>query len=90
MPLHLEHDVNGTINSIRSSHDLSSLRIPQVSIDSSGFITTKPDGFIPLTDIIKTDNYKIYMEVPGLKMDDVTVYRQNVKTIIKGNKLKPY
>lgn len=30
------------------------------------------------------------MEVPGLKMDDVTIYRQNVKTIIKGNKLKPY
>jgi HSP20 family molecular chaperone IbpA len=30
------------------------------------------------------------MEVPGLKKDDIQIYRQNVKTIIKGNKLKPY
>ena len=61
-----------------------------MSIDSSGFITTKPDGFIPLTDIIKHDYYYIYMEVPGLKKEDIQIFRQNVKTIIKGNKIKPY
>ena len=30
------------------------------------------------------------MEVPGLKKEDIQIYRQNVKTIIKGNKIKPY
>ena len=30
------------------------------------------------------------MEVPGLKKEDINVYRQNVKTIVKGKKIKPY
>ena len=30
------------------------------------------------------------MEVPGLKKNDIQIYRQNVKTIVKGNKYKPY
>jgi len=45
----------------------------QVSIDTNtGFITTRPDSFLPPVDIIK-DNlfYTIIMEVPGLNQNDI-------------------
>ena len=48
-------------------------RMNQVSIDTNtGFITTRPDSFLPPVDIIK-DNlfYTIIMEVPGLNQNDI-------------------
>jgi HSP20 family molecular chaperone IbpA len=30
------------------------------------------------------------MEIPGLKKEDLTIYRQNITTIVKGCKNKPY
>ncbi|CAD8187620.1 unnamed protein product [Paramecium octaurelia] len=68
----------------------SNVRIPQVSIDSSGLIMTRPDSFLPNTDIIATDQYIIYMDVPGLTKNEILVYRQNVVTIIKGIRKRPY
>lgn len=46
----------------------SGLRQNQVTIDTStGFITTRPDSFLPAVDIIKDENsYQIIMEVPGI------------------------
>lgn len=63
------------------------LNIPQVSIDRSGFMTTRPDSFLPQVDVLKGDEfYRIYMEVPGLSIENIQIYRQNVMTIIKGVK----
>ena len=42
-----------------------SILILKVSIDTSGFITTKPDDFVPTVDIIKGEEYWIYLEIPG-------------------------
>ena len=49
----------------------------QVSIDTNtGFITTRPDSFLPPVDIIKDENnYNIIMEVPGLNENDIVLYR---------------
>ena len=47
------------------------LRIPQISIDSSGLVNTRPDGFTPSVDIISHGNnekYIIYMDIPGLSL----------------------
>jgi HSP20 family molecular chaperone IbpA len=30
------------------------------------------------------------LEVPGFKKEDITIYRQNALTIVKGIKNKPY
>lgn len=30
------------------------------------------------------------MDVPGLSKDDIIIYRQNVITVVKGTKKKPY
>jgi HSP20 family molecular chaperone IbpA len=54
-------------------------------------MTTRPDSFLPQVDIIKSDEmYKIYMEIPGMKLDEIEIYRQNVMTIIKGVKKSSY
>ncbi len=54
------------------------------------FFQSKPDSFIPATDIISQDKYIIYMDVPGISEEDIEIYRQNVITIIKGNRKCPY
>lgn len=64
------------------------LRLPQIAIDSSGFVMTRPDSFLPCCDIIKGEEYKIIMDLPGLNMEDIKVFRQNVFTIVKGNRKK--
>ncbi|CAD8086757.1 unnamed protein product [Paramecium sonneborni] len=66
------------------------LKIPQTNIDQSGLILARPDSFAPATDIIANDKYIIYMDVPGISEDDIEMYRQNVVTIVKGNRQKPY
>ena len=65
------------------------LRLPQLSIDSSGLVLTRPDSFQPHVDIIKGEStYQIYMDLPGMKKEDVTVSRMNVTTIVKGKRKK--
>jgi HSP20 family molecular chaperone IbpA len=38
-------------------------------------IKARPDSFLPAVDIIATDKYIIYMDVPGLTKDEILVYR---------------
>ncbi|EAR86836.1 50S ribosome-binding GTPase (macronuclear) [Tetrahymena thermophila SB210] len=68
----------------------SKFRIPQMQIDSSGIVMTRPDNFIPTVDIIANEQYQIWMDVPSLSKDDIIIYRQNVITIVKGTKRRPY
>jgi HSP20 family molecular chaperone IbpA len=35
----------------------------------------RPDNFLPSIDIISNDKYIIYMDVPGLKKDDILITR---------------
>lgn len=66
-------------------------RLPQVALDASGLMLTRPDSFVPPVDIIIENNrYTIYMDVPGLSAKDITLARQNVVTIIKGHRQMPY
>mmetsp|Transcript_17504 Transcript_17504/g.17444 ORF Transcript_17504/g.17444 Transcript_17504/m.17444 type:complete len:122 (+) Transcript_17504:1376-1741(+) len=58
-------------------------------IESSAFIITRPDSFIPLTEIVEDGDYKIFMDVPGLTNDDITIKRKFSTTIIHGNKKRP-
>jgi HSP20 family molecular chaperone IbpA len=48
-----------------------------VSIDNNtGFITTRPDSFLPPVDIIKVStHYIIVLEVAGLNINDITISR---------------
>ncbi len=36
---------------------------------------TRPDSFLPATDIIASDKYVIYMDVPGISEEDIEMYR---------------
>lgn len=50
---------------------------------------TRPDSFIPAIDIIVSPaSYTIIMDLPGMKKEDLEVYRRNVTTIVKGNRAK--
>lgn len=63
------------------------LRLPQISIDSSGFVMTRPDAFLPSVDILKTDKeYTILLDIPGMYKSDIQIMRRNVITIIKGKR----
>lgn len=73
-----------------NSAALDKLRIPQVSTDSSGLIMSRPDSFLPLVDIVQSDQYAIYMDVPGLTKEDITVSRQNVVTVVQGKRKRLY
>lgn len=64
------------------------LRLPQISIDSSGFVMTRPDSFLPKCDIIRGEDYVILLDVPGVQETDVSITRQNVITIVKGVRKK--
>lgn len=65
------------------------LRLPQISIDSSGFVMTRPDSFLPSVDIIRTNkDYIISMDVPGMFKEDIQLSRNNVVTIVKGVRKK--
>eukprot|EP00164_Ancoracysta_twista_P006196 GFYU01008587.1.p1 GENE.GFYU01008587.1~~GFYU01008587.1.p1 ORF type:complete len:626 (-),score=141.67 GFYU01008587.1:72-1949(-) len=66
------------------------LRLPQVSIDASGIMLTRPDSFMPAVDITKGDQYRIYMDIPGLSRENIALSRQNVVTIVKGARPPPY
>jgi HSP20 family molecular chaperone IbpA len=46
---------------------------------------------VPAIDIVR-DNalYTIIMDVPGMTSDDIRLSRQNVTTIVKGTRLRPY
>ena len=82
---------NELVKTIKNQNNLKEgkgLRLPQMSIDSSGFVMTRPDSFLPNCDIIKGEEYIIIMDIPGMKSNDITVIRQNVYTIVKGVRKK--
>lgn len=63
------------------------LRMPHISIDGSGFVVTRPDAFIPNVDIYRGENeYVIIIDIPGMKKEDITIYRQNVVTLVEGKR----
>jgi HSP20 family molecular chaperone IbpA len=75
----------------QSGNVKSEFRLPQVALDASGLMLTRPDSFIPPVDILEEGGYyTIYMDVPGLSAKDITLARQNVITIIKGSRSVPY
>ena len=86
----LQDSDDETIKTIKNHNELTGpLRLPQLSIDSSGLVLTRPDSFLPNVDIIKgPDTYYIYMDLPGMKKEDVSVSRMNVTTIVKGKRRK--
>ena len=63
----------------------------QLTVDSSGLLITRPNSFAPAVDIVQ-DNalYTIIMDVPGMTSEDIRLSRQNVTTIVKGTRLRPY
>eukprot|EP01006_Ploeotia_vitrea_P043062 TRINITY_DN66689_c2_g1_i1.p1 TRINITY_DN66689_c2_g1~~TRINITY_DN66689_c2_g1_i1.p1 ORF type:complete len:585 (-),score=325.36 TRINITY_DN66689_c2_g1_i1:63-1817(-) len=66
-------------------------RLPQVALDASGLMLTRPDSFAPPCDVVIQDGeYNIYLDVPGMSAKDITLARQNVMTIIKGKRSVPY
>lgn len=80
-----EHDIRRIRNANISEENL---RLPQISIDSSGFVMTRPDSFLPKCDIIRGEDYVILLDVPGVQEADVSITRQNVITIVKGVRKK--
>lgn len=77
------------VKTIKNQNNLKEgLRLPQIAIDSSGFVMTRPDSFLPNCDIIKEDEYIIIMDIPGMTSKDIKVIRQNVHTIVKGVRKK--
>ena len=68
-----------------------SFRMNQLTVDSSGLLITRPNSFAPAVDIVQ-DNalYTIIMDVPGVTSEDIRLSRQNVTTIVKGTRLRPY
>ena len=81
----MEPPNENNIRHIRNQNKKSdNLRLPQISIDSSGFVMTRPDSFLPKCDVIRGDNYIILLDVPGVQKENISVTRQNVITVIKG------
>lgn len=81
--------VNCIKTCVETGGEAGELRLPQVSIDASGIMLTRPDSYLPMVDIIRNDHegsYVVYMDVPGLTRQDVKLSRQNVITIIKGQR----
>jgi len=37
-------------------------------------------------DIYAGEKYIIYMDMPGIPLEDIVIYRQNIMTIVKGKK----
>ena len=65
------------------------LQLPQISIDSSGFVMTRPDAFLPPVDIVVTpEDYIIVIDIPGMKKEDIVLKRRNVVTLVKGVRRK--
>jgi HSP20 family molecular chaperone IbpA len=63
--------------------------MPHISIDGSGFVVTRPDAFMPNVDIVRGDSeYTIIIDVPGMVKDDISIYRQNVVTLVEGTRGK--
>jgi len=65
-------------------------RMPQIAIDSSGFVMARPDSFLPLVDVIENGEYCIYMDLPGLTESDIVIIRENVVTVVQGRRKSPY
>ena len=64
--------------------------MPQIAIDSSGFVMARPDSFLPLVDVIENGEYCIYMDLPGLTESDIVIIRENVVTVVQGRRKSPY
>ena len=75
---------------IRARAREEQMRLNQASVDASGLLLTRPDSFMPAVDIVQEKLYTIFMDVPGMTSDDIRLSRQNVTTIIKGGRMRPY
>ena len=75
---------------IRAGTQREGMNINQTSIDASGLMISRPNSFQPNIDIIRDKAYTIYMDVPGLTKSDIKLSRQNVTTIVKGGRTRPY
>ena len=63
--------------------------MPHISIDGSGFVVTRPDAFLPNVDIYRGEaEYIIVVDLPGMKKEDITIYRQNAVTLVEGRRKK--
>lgn len=52
---------------------------------------TRPDSFLPNVDIASSqEGYLIILDVPGMAKEDITVYRRNVVTVVKGERKKNF
>ncbi|CAG9310777.1 unnamed protein product [Blepharisma stoltei] len=82
----LEH-TNDRLKKIIKSTSSSKGRTTYQQIESSPFIIVSPNKFMPLIEIIEDrGEYKIFMEIPGLSKEDITIKRHNLTTFINGMK----
>ena len=75
---------------IRARASEESMRLQQTSVDASGLLLSRPNSFVPAIDIVQAKQYTILMDVPGMTSEDIRLSRQNVTTIVKGTRLRPY
>ena len=75
---------------IRARAREEQMRLQQTSVDASGLLLTRPNSFVPAIDIIQDKDYTIVMDVPGMTSEDIKLSRQNVTTIVKGSRNRPY
>ena len=91
---HPELIVNSTddrrVKVIRARAAQDQMRLQQTSIDASGLLLMRPNHFMPYVDIRKEKKYTIFLDVPGMTKEDIKLSRQNVTTIVKGSRSRPY
>ena len=75
---------------IRASAQSDMMRLQQTSIDASGLLLMRPNHFLPPVDIMKAKLYTVFLDVPGMTKEDIKLSRQNVTTIVKGMRGRPY
>ena len=76
MTLELIDTDNELVKMVKSQAQVQeNIRIPQISVDSSGLINTRADSFVPPVDVLSDDDYKIFMDVPGISFEDIQLYR---------------
>ena len=79
------------LNSLTSLQSDGDLRGAIQHIINTGVHTTGNESWHPNTDIIDTNEFLyIYMELPGVSDDSISVDCCNNKLSVSGNKINPY
>lgn len=60
-----------------------------LQINSYDFSISRPDGFIPTHDLIEDGEYKIFMDVPGIAPEKITLKKKNSTTMVQGERVRP-